>query len=174
MLSASERVPVHPSHPNGITIAPIKVPEFLENTKADVLAVTVGNVHGRYANPDPRLDFPRLELIADAAAARTNPPSAKASDSGTKDVNHTQDVLLAMHGASGLPSSQVQGSIALGVCKFNVNTEVRAVAVQHLTTAGTMEGSESSKKIDLLGLLDGSMEAMRAVIEQKMLEFDPR
>lgn len=85
-------------------------------------------------------------------------------------------VLLAIHGASGLPDSQVQASIALGVCKFNVNTEVRTAAVDFLLAVGAPvpEGGEPSLKTDLLMMLDGTVASMQAVIEQKMLEFDPR
>ncbi|CAM9600896.1 unnamed protein product, partial [Ectocarpus sp. 12 AP-2014] len=46
---------------------PKQVPDFLARTKADILAVTVGNVHGRYARPDPRLDLARLGLVKAAA-----------------------------------------------------------------------------------------------------------
>lgn len=81
-----------------------------------------------------------------------------------------------MHGASGLPDSQVQASIALGVCKFNVNTEVRAAGVDFLLAAGapTPEGGQPGVKVDLLMMLDGAVANMGAVIEQKMMEFDPR
>lgn len=81
-----------------------------------------------------------------------------------------------MHGASGLPDSQVQASIALGVCKFNVNTEVRAAGVDFLLAAGAPVPKEGqpSVKVDLLMMLDGAVANMGAVIAQKMMEFDPR
>lgn len=152
----------------------VKVPDFLSRTKVDVLAVTVGNVHGRYARPNPRLDLARLGLLKVAAAGASRSPLIDSFTPGT-GRGREHDILLAMHGASGLPTSQVDASIALGVCKFNVNTEVRTAAVDFLLAAGAPapEG-EASVKIDLLMLLDGSAANMRAVIEQKMLEFDPR
>lgn len=159
-----------------------QVPDFLERTKAEVLAVTVGNVHGKYANADPKLDLPRLQQIRDASSACFAyspflPSSQRAhhinSEAGGGIVgNH--GVLLALHGASGLPSSQVRGSINLGVCKFNVNTEVRAAVVEFLMGgAGQAEERNKISGTDILGLLDGSVAAMRSVIEQKMREFDP-
>lgn len=138
----------------------VQVPDFLSRTKADVLAVTVGNVHGRYARPDPRLDLRRLELVKAAAESACHSPLSSIDES----------TLLAIHGASGLPGSQVQASISLGVCKFNVNTEVRKAAVDYLLEVAGPNGVKG----ELLAILDGSVKIMGGVIEQKMLEFDPR
>lgn len=138
----------------------------------------MGNVHGRYAKPDPRLDLPRLERIAnvvdyvvhaDADGDEGGDDPVSREKAGKSGGRPWQSVLLAMHGASGLPRSQVQGSIHLGVCKFNVNTEVRSAAVEYLLKSGGGAG----KKLDLLGLLEGSMAAMREVIQDKMRDFDP-
>ncbi|CAN0392232.1 unnamed protein product, partial [Scytosiphon promiscuus] len=141
-----------------------QVPDFLSRTKADVLAVTVGNVHGRYARRDPRLDLTRLELVSAAAENTCHSPLSNAGE-GT---------LLAIHGASGLPGSQVQASISLGVSKFNVNTEVRRAAVDLLLETARNAAGSNGVKAELLAILDGSVERMGGVIEQKMLEFDPR
>lgn len=152
------------------------MPDFLERTRADILAVTVGNVHGRYAKPNPRLDLARLGLVKDAAAGAPDSPlvSSMSASPGT---------LLAIHGASGLPESQVKAAISLGVCKFNVNTEVRTAAVDFWLGVGGMSASGeggvgkqagATSKVDLLPVLDESVAKMSAVIEQKMLEFDPK
>lgn len=155
----------------------MQVPDFLERTRADILAVTVGNVHGKYTNPDPKLDLPRLQLIRNVPARTSSSPflawphgGKGKTDGGGREIEGT---LLALHGASGLPYSQVQGSIGLGVCKLNVNTEVRTAAVNFFVNGGFGEGGRSAGS-NLVGLLDGSVAAMRAIIEQKMLEFDPR
>ncbi|CAM9441880.1 unnamed protein product, partial [Sphacelaria rigidula] len=146
---------------------PAKVPEFLERTRADVLAVTVGNVHGKYANPNPKLDLPRLERIRDASSRSSQ--GALDPQAG-RGASEKQGTLLALHGASGLPSGQVRRSIELGVCKFNVNTEVRTAAVDFWQ--GGAQGVEV-RGSDILGLLDGSVDVMRSVIEAKMRQFDP-
>lgn len=131
----------------------------------------MGNVHGRYAKPNPRLDLARLGLVK-AAAGGTSYSPLVSSTAGKK--SSSRGTLLAIHGASGLPDSQVQASISLGVCKFNVNTEVRTAAVGFLLAAGGGPATGAvNANVDLLAMLDGSVEAMSAVIEQKMLEFDP-
>lgn len=152
-----------------------KVPEFLARTRADILAVTVGNVHGRYAKANPRLDLARLGLVKAAAAGAPNSPLV----GSPADKSVSAGTLLAIHGASGLPDSQVQASISLGVCKFNVNTEVRMAAVDYLhglsrASAPEADGARVDAKVDLLAMLDDSVGEMSAVIEQKMVEFDQR
>jgi tagatose 1,6-diphosphate aldolase GatY/KbaY len=75
---------------------------FAAATGADCLAVSIGNVHGRYATL-PALDWDRLAAIR----ARVTVP-------------------LSLHGASGLPDADVRRAIQLGITKVNVNTELRA------------------------------------------------
>jgi ketose-bisphosphate aldolase len=82
---------------------------FVASTGVDCLAVSIGNVHGTYAAP-PELDWPRLERIQ--AAVQGTP--------------------LSLHGASGLPDDDVRRAIALGICKVNVNTELRGCYLQEL------------------------------------------
>ena len=85
---------------------PKVVADFLSRTKADALAVTIGNVHGKYAVNPPVLDWERLDAVR-AEAGKTP---------------------LVLHGASGLPDEFIRRAISASVCKFNVNTEVRAAA----------------------------------------------
>ena len=81
---------------------PAEAARFVEETGADCLAVSIGNVHGHYAAP-PLLDWPRLERIRELV-----------------------DVPLSLHGASGLPDADLRRAVAAGICKVNVNTELRA------------------------------------------------
>jgi tagatose 1,6-diphosphate aldolase GatY/KbaY len=81
--------------------------------QVDMLAVTVGNVHGEYKNP-PVLDFERLRKI------------------GSNLRSAGFDTPLVLHGASGLPVELIQKSMELGVCKFNVNTDLRGAAMQEM------------------------------------------
>jgi ketose-bisphosphate aldolase len=80
---------------------PAEVAPFASESGAVCLAVSIGNVHGRYASP-PRLDIGLLREIE----ARTDLP-------------------LSLHGASGLPSDQLTSALGGSVAKINVNTELR-------------------------------------------------
>jgi tagatose 1,6-diphosphate aldolase GatY/KbaY len=135
---------------DGLTIAekeakmtdPIEAFEFVQHTKVDSIAVTIGNVHGEYKSP-PRLDFARLEKIRSLI-----------------------DIPLVLHGASGLPESMIDRSIQLGVCKFNVNTEVRQAYIQALK----LEICGDSPK-DLLEIAGEAIAAMQEVIIEKLNLF---
>lgn len=132
---------------DGLTIAekeakmtdPVQAVEFVAATNVDALAVTIGNVHGEYKQP-PRLDFPRLEKI-----------------------RRMIDIPLVLHGASGLPESMISDSIQLGVCKFNVNTEVRQAYMQ--TLKDELCGAEIK---DLLDVTGEAIAAMQEVIAEKL------
>lgn len=116
--------------------------DFVQHTQVDALAVTIGNVHGEYKSP-PRLDFDRLERI-----------------------RRLIDIPLVLHGASGLPASMIVQSIQLGVCKFNVNTEVRQAYMQSIKE----EICGASPK-DLLEIAGEAIAAMQEVITEKLLLF---
>ncbi len=135
---------------DGLTVAeyeakmtdPLQAAEFVRETNVDFLAVTIGNVHGEYRST-PALDFNRLAAIR-------------------KSV----DVPLVLHGASGLPESAIDRSIQLGVCKFNVNTEVRKAYVEALK-----ETLNPSASTDLLKLMQKASDAMQEVISSKLELF---
>jgi tagatose 1,6-diphosphate aldolase GatY/KbaY len=90
---------------------PAQAAEFVERTGVELLAVSIGNVHGTYVG-EPVLDHNRLDAVA-----------------------ATVDVPLVLHGASGLPAGAVSRSIASGVGKINVNTELRRAVLEHLAEA---------------------------------------
>jgi tagatose 1,6-diphosphate aldolase GatY/KbaY len=93
----------------GVLTDPEEAAAFVAATGVDCLAVSIGNVHGRYVAP-PALDWQRLKQIAEVVG-------------GTP---------LSLHGASGLPDGDVRLAISLGVCKVNVNTEIRGRYIEEL------------------------------------------
>lgn len=121
---------------------PAQAADFVTQTGIDALAVCIGNVHGRYRS-EPRLDFDRLQAI-----------------------QHAVTVPLVLHGASGLPAEMVRRSIALGVCKFNVNTEVREA---YMTTL--KERLSAPRTPDVLEVMQAAEAAMRAVVAEKLRLF---
>jgi tagatose 1,6-diphosphate aldolase GatY/KbaY len=121
---------------------PDQAAEFVAQTEIDALAVCIGNVHGRY-HRQPRLDFHRLEAI-----------------------QKTVSVPLVLHGASGLPEPMVRRSMALGVSKFNVNTEVR-----HAYLTMLKERLSATDLPDLVPLMQGTVAAMQAVVAAKLRLF---
>lgn len=134
---------------DGLTVAeyeakmtdPQQALEFVRETKVDTLAVTIGNVHGKYRG-EPKLDFNRLAAI-----------------------RRLVDIPLVLHGASGLPESMISKSIQLGVCKFNVNTEVREAYLE------VLKSTHSLSSPDLLDVMEKSIAAMQSVVTDKLQLF---
>lgn len=131
-----------PKHAGKLT-NPAEVPLFVRETGVDMLAVTIGNVHGHY-DTEPELDLQRLSAI--------------------RAVTH---VPLVLHGASGLNTKAIRDSITRGVCKFNVNTDLRDAYVQALKE----EMAQQDGKFDLLSGMKATTRAMQEVVRQKIKLF---
>jgi tagatose 1,6-diphosphate aldolase GatY/KbaY len=108
-----------------------------------MLAVTIGNVHGHYET-EPELDLQRLSAI--------------------RAVTH---VPLVLHGASGLNAKAIRDAITRGVCKFNVNTDLRDAYVQALKE----EMARNDAEFDLLSGMKATTRAMQEVVRQKIKLF---
>jgi tagatose 1,6-diphosphate aldolase GatY/KbaY len=109
---------------------PDTVRPFLEASGAQLLACGVGNVHGRYRG-EPDLDWPRLAAVRAQAG----------------------EVPLVLHGASGIPTSDLEALAAAGVGKVNVNTELRTAmlaAIEHGILACRSAGEDVLSLTDLV------------------------
>jgi ketose-bisphosphate aldolase len=89
---------------------PVQAAEFAARTGVDALAVAVGTVHG-FTSVPVRLDLDRLHRIA----ALTPTP-------------------LVLHGASGLPDTDLRAAVAVGVVKV-INAELRRAHLGALAAA---------------------------------------
>ncbi len=116
---------------------------FLDDAGFDFLAVAIGNAHGFYKG-EPKLDFERLEAI------RQKVP-----------------VPLVLHGASGIPDHQITEAVKRGICKINIDTEIRYA----LATAVRKYMDEHPDQIDPRKILGPAIDAMQAVIEHKIEIF---
>jgi fructose-bisphosphate aldolase class II len=77
--------------------------KFVEETKVDLLAVSIGNVHG-IVEKEPELDFERGREIAKAVK-----------------------IPLVLHGASGLSIEKIKKCISIGFKIIHINTEFRKI-----------------------------------------------
>ena len=103
-----------------------QVEDFVARTGAQLLAVAVGNVHGKYKG-EPELRWDVLQDIA----VRTRIP-------------------LVLHGASGIPAAELVKAAAMNVGKVNFNTELRTGVLE------TLEARTAAHRTDgenLQGLL---------------------
>ncbi len=86
--------------PTGYTTDPDLVLDFIASTGVDSLAISFGNVHGRYRG-EPTID---LELVARIAAITDTP--------------------LVMHGGSGLPDDVYPAIVAAGISNVHFYTGI--------------------------------------------------
>lgn len=122
---------------------PQEAAEFMERTKVDALAIAIGTAHGVYKG-EPKLDFARLEKIRNAV-----------------------DIPLVLHGASGVPEDAIRKAVPLGICKINIDTELR----QAFTKGVQQVVLNNPKEYDPRKLLGPAREEMKQVVKAKMRLF---
>ena len=104
---------------------PDQAVEFVERTGVDSLAIAIGTSHGAYKfKGDPELDFARLEKISNMLpdfplvlhGASTVLPEfvSKCNEFGGEIM-----------GAKGVPEEMLLQAGKLGVCKINIDTDLR-------------------------------------------------
>jgi fructose-bisphosphate aldolase class II len=99
------------THADSVLTEPEEVTRFVEQTKVDALAVSIGTSHGVY-RALPNLNIERLKEI-DAACA----------------------VPLVLHGGSGTPVDQIQQAVRHGITKLNIYADCRIAMYRGLQEA---------------------------------------
>lgn len=94
--------------------------EFISGTNADLLAVSIGNLHG----------------------VSTNTPEAINLDLFTQIATVLPNHFFTLHGGSGIPLDQVKAAIRLGIVKININTDLRLQFVASLRRELAIQASE--------------------------------
>ena len=116
---------------SGVSVAGLtdsaQVEDFVSRTGAELLAVAVGNVHGKYKG-EPQLRWDVLQDIA----VRTHIP-------------------LVLHGASGIPAGELVKAAAMNVGKVNFNTELRTGVLATLQEQLPAHRSDGENLQGLLG-----------------------
>lgn len=122
---------------------PAEAERFVSETKVDALAIAIGTAHGQYKGV-PELDFQRLTEIR----RRVNVP-------------------IVLHGSSGVPDEAIQKAISLGVCKVNIDTNIREAFV----AAARKVMVDHPQEIDPRKMLGPAREATVAIIREKIRLF---
>ena len=111
---------------------PEQVADFVGRTGAQLLAIAVGNVHGKYKG-EPNIRWDVLQEVA----ARTHVP-------------------LVLHGASGIPADQLAKAPSLQVGKVNFNTELRTGILATLEAETAAHRADGENLQGLLARWNGS------------------
>ncbi len=104
---------------------PDEAKEFVEKTGVDSLAIAIGTSHGAYKfKGKPNLDFERLKRISELlpefplvlhGASTVLPELVKACNEYGGDIP----------GAQGVPEEMIKEASKYGVCKVNIDTDLR-------------------------------------------------
>lgn len=117
--------------------------KFFEETGVDALAMSFGTAHGHYT-AEPKLDLDRVKAVHDQAGA-----------------------FIVMHGGSGVPISDVQKGIKVGIRKINIDTELREAFVGEMRN----QLEAKPKEIDPRKILGPATKAMAEKVAEKMRQF---
>lgn len=116
---------------------PDMVEEFVEKTGCDVLAVSIGNVHGLCLNP--QIDIPLLQKI-----------------------NGRCSVPLVLHGGSGIPKETIWECKKYGLIKINYGSDLRK---EYIRTFGE-EYEEDHNSHDVIHLSMAAVENVSAKVKE--------
>jgi len=123
---------------------PSQVADFIAKVGCDMLAVSVGNVHGY--SPDARIDFDLLSKVREASS-----------------------VPLVIHGGSGLPEEQLARLGEFGVVKVNVASDLRNAMIRSFGEAYNANPDE----VSLIRVSKQSVNAIADVVERRIRMFNP-
>ena len=121
--------------------------KFLQETKVNLLAISMGNFHGiEVSGIDPNL---RLDVLK---AVKEKNPGA----------------LFVLHGGSGTPEEDIKEAIKMGIVKININTELR------LAFSGNLRRFLDANKEEIVPykFLVDAIAAVEGVVGKKIKLFD--
>ena len=145
---------------------PDQAEEFVARTGCDSLAVAIGTSHGAYKfKAEPKL---ALDLISEIKRRVKIPLVMHGSSSVPREL---VDVINA-HGGKiehsfGVPIESIQQAIKNGVCKINVDTDVRLA----VTAAVRKALAEDPARFDPREYLGPAREAVTEVVKARMAAF---
>lgn len=120
---------------------PSQVVEFVRETGVDFLAVAIGSAHGM--GGDEKLNIDLLKKIR----VKTNIP-------------------LVLHGASGVSDEDIKAAIKNGICKINIDTDIR-----HTFARAVREISNKYQDDDPRDIMNKVMVEIQKVVEEKIKLF---
>lgn len=104
---------------------PDETVEFVERTGVDSLAIAIGTSHGAYKfTGEPYLDYERLKKIH--SLLPDTPLVLHGASSVLKEfVDRCNEFGGQIPGAQGVPEEMIRESTKYGICKVNIDTDLR-------------------------------------------------
>jgi len=133
--------------PDGVSeetqTGPEEAANFVRQTNIDLLAPSVGNVHGMIKTGNPKLNIERIRAIREVAG-----------------------VPLVLHGGSGIADGEFIAAIEAGVRIIHINTELRIAYKE-----GIEEGLKSGEIAPYKFLAEGVAE-MKKIVRNRLKLFN--
>lgn len=126
-----------------------------DGTGIDMLAVAIGTRHGLFKGK-PIIRSDRV-----------------------KELSERLDMPLVMHGGTGVPDEDVRKGIEAGICKVNIDTQIRVafynavrdVIMKHEEDYAKADAADEPRKYDIRKILAPARDAMTDAIAEKMRLF---
>jgi fructose-bisphosphate aldolase class II len=115
---------------------------FVKKTRVDFLAVSIGSAHGIAKSEN--LD---IELL--------------------KRIRERVKIPLVLHGGSGVPDEQIREAIQNGICKINIDTDIRFRFAEALDIQKAKHPEEQDPR-KIMGYV---IEELQKLIEEKIKLF---
>lgn len=151
---------------NAVYTDPDQAVEFVERTGCDSLAIAIGTSHGAYkfaADSDPRLDFVRLEKITEKLAGY--PLVLHGASSVIPEfVEQCNQYGGKLPGAKGVPEDMISKASKMGVCKVNIDSDIRLGMTATIRKAFT----ENPENFDPRKYLGPAREAVKQMVMHKL------
>ena len=103
---------------------PQEARRFVEETGIDALAIAVGTSHGAYKfKTEAKLDYDRIEVIQKLTGIPLVLHGASSVD--PEVVSIAKKYGAELKGARGIPPESIKKAISRGICKINIDTDLR-------------------------------------------------
>ncbi len=154
---------VNVSERDAIFTDPDEAVEFVERTGVDSLAIAIGTSHGAYKfKGEPKLDFERLEKITSMLPGF--PIVLHGASSVPKEfVELCNKYGGQIPGAQGVPENMLRKAAEMGVCKINIDTDLRLA----MTASVRKYLSENPSQFDPRKFLGPGREAIKQMVAHK-------
>lgn len=129
----------------GVKTKPDEAKQYVDMTKIDMLAPSVGNIHGLVKSGNPHID---AELV--------------------KQIRETTGVPLVLHGGSGLSDEDFTNAIKSGISIIHINTEIRVAYAEALKKSL----AEHPTEIAPYKIMQPVVEAIEKVVENRLKLFN--
>lgn len=120
-----------------------QVVEYVERTGCDMLAVSVGNVHG--LDEEPNIDFELLQKFYEVSP-----------------------VPIVIHGGSGISDADIQKMSNYGVVKFNIASDLRNGYIKSIGKAFDSNNNEAN----LIKVLIEATDEVEKIVYEKILSIN--